>query len=98
MKHTLDLRPVYHRKEQRIQAHVQLCWLGLLLIRIAENAAGDTWRNIAAELNRMQLVTLATPEGVVAQRTLTTPGQRAILGKLQLPEPPRYFDFTPTAD
>ncbi len=60
LEHTLDLRPVYHRKQERIQAHVQLCWLGLLPIRVAENAVGDTWRNIRHELYRMQL---ATPEG-----------------------------------
>jgi Transposase DDE domain len=42
MKTTLDLRPVYHRREDRIRAHVLLCWLSLLLIRIAENATGET--------------------------------------------------------
>src|SRR5262249_36365196 len=26
MKQVIDLRPVYHRKEQRIRAHVILCW------------------------------------------------------------------------
>lgn len=29
MKTTLDRRPVYHRKETRIRAHVLLCWLSL---------------------------------------------------------------------
>ena len=38
MKQVIDLRPVYHRKEERIRAHVILCWLALLLARIAENA------------------------------------------------------------
>jgi transposase len=33
MKTTLDLRPVHHREEDRIRAHVQLCWLAMLLIR-----------------------------------------------------------------
>ena len=33
MKPILDLRPVYHRLEDRIRAHVLLCWLALLLIR-----------------------------------------------------------------
>ena len=37
MKQVIDLRPVYHRKEERIRAHVLLCWLALLLVRIAEN-------------------------------------------------------------
>jgi transposase len=35
MKQVIDLRPVYHRKEERIRAHVILCWLALLLARIA---------------------------------------------------------------
>jgi transposase len=39
----LDLRPVYHRRADRIVAHMQLCWLSLLLIRTAEIACRDTW-------------------------------------------------------
>ena len=40
IKQVIDLRPVYHRREDRIRAHVILCWLALLLIRVAENKAG----------------------------------------------------------
>ena len=98
VKHTIDLRPAYHRREDRIQAHVQLCWLALLLLRVAETKTGDTWRNLRNQLDRMHLVTLATSEGTVAQRTELTPDQRRILGALSLPEPPRFYDFTPAAD
>lgn len=98
MKSTLDLRPVHHRLEDRIRAHVQLCWLALLLIRVIETTLGDTWRNVRDELERMHLVSMQTPDGTVAQRSLTTPRQRAILAALGLPEPPRYFSFTPAAD
>ncbi|MBJ7596397.1 MAG: IS1634 family transposase [Candidatus Dormibacteraeota bacterium] len=94
MKSTLDLRPVFHRKEERIRSHVLLCWLALLLIRIAENATQDTWRNLRNELDRMHRVTLATSHGQVTQRTLTNARQGAILAALDLPEPPRYFEFT----
>ena len=94
MKGALRLRPVFHHREDRIRAHVQLCWLALLLLRVIENAVGDTWRNIRHELDRMALVTLATGNGRVAQRSATTPAQQAILRALQLPEPPRFFDFT----
>jgi transposase len=94
LKSSLGLRPVFHYREDRIRAHVQLCWLALLLIRVIENAGGDTWRNIRHELDRMHLVTLATADGQVAQRSLTTPAQQAILHALELPEPPRFFDFT----
>ena len=98
LKSTIDLRPVYHHREDRIRAHVQLQWLALLLQRVAETTVGDTWRNIRDELERMHLVTLATTEGQVAQRSELTPGQRAILTALELPEPPRFFDFTPAVE
>ena len=86
MKGALGLRPVFHHREDRIRAHIQLCWLALLLIRVVENATGDTWRNIRHELDRMHLVTLATTDGQVAQRSATTPGQQTILRR---PRPAR---------
>ena len=98
LKHTIDMRPTFHRREDRIEAHVQLCWLTLLLLRVAETQVGDTWRNLRNELDRMHLVTLATNEGTVAQRTELTPGHRRILAALKLPEPPRFHDFTPAAE
>jgi len=98
LKSTIDLRPVYHRREDRIESHVQLCWLALLLLRVAETEAGDTWRNIRNELDRMHLVTIATSAGTVSQRTEITHRQRQILGALNLPEPARFHDFTPLAD
>ena len=94
MKGALALRPVFHHREDRIRAHIQLCWLALLLIRVAENATSDTWRNLRHELDRMHLVTLATADGRVAQRSATTPGQQTILHALDLREPPKFLDFT----
>jgi hypothetical protein len=94
LKGSLGLRPVYHHREDRIRAHIQLCWLALLLIRVAENATGDTWRTLRHELDRMHLVTLATGDGRVAQRTTSTASQKTILAALDLPEPPKFFEFT----
>jgi len=98
MKGALGLRPVFHYREDRIRAHVQLCWLALLLLRVVENATGDTWRNVRHELDRMHLVTLATADGQVAQRSAVTAKQKTILAALKLPEPPRFFDFTVPSD
>lgn len=69
-----------------------------LLIRVAENATGDTWRNLHHELDRMYLVTLATAHGRVAQRSLATARQKQILAALELPQPPRFFDLTLPTD
>ena len=93
MKTTLDLRPVHHRKEDRIRAHVLLCWLALLLIRIAENQAGDTWRNLRDELQRMHLGTFTGPAGTSRQRTELTAPQRDILRALGVAPPPLFLDL-----
>ena len=85
---------MFHHREDRIRAHIQLCWLALLLLRVIENATGDTWRNVRRELDRMHLVTLATNAGQIAQRTTSTAGQQTLFRALDLPEPPRIFDYT----
>ena len=95
---SINIRPVYHRREDRIRAHVQLCWLALLVLRVAEIEVGDTWRNIRNELDRMHLVTMATSHGTVSQRSELTASQRHILSALELAEPQRFFDFTPAPD
>jgi hypothetical protein len=96
MKTTLELRPVFHRKEARIRAHVLLCWLSLLLIRIAETGTGETWRTIRRVMEKLHLVRLDGPAGEVLQRTETTPRQAALLEALSLPEPPRILGLTPS--
>ena len=96
MKSTLALRPVYHHLERRIRAHVVLCWLALLLIRLAETATDDTWRNLRHQLDRMHQVTLASPHGTIVQRNATTAAQADILRRLELPEPPKFYEFNPT--
>ncbi|HVM14032.1 MAG TPA: IS1634 family transposase [Egibacteraceae bacterium] len=95
MKSTLELRPVYHRLEDRIRAHVLLCWLALLLIRLAENATKDTWRNLRHELDRMHVGEFAGPTGRVLQRTETTPRQAQILKALGVAEPKRFLEIAP---
>ncbi|MDA0641082.1 hypothetical protein [Nonomuraea ferruginea] len=41
MKSELLLRPVFHRLEHRIRAHVLICWLALLRTRVAERGCGQ---------------------------------------------------------
>jgi hypothetical protein len=97
MKSTLDLRPVYHRLEERIRAHVILCWLALLLIRLAENATEMTWRDINREFGRLHAVTLTTPEGTATHTSALNDAQKHILTRCNVPAPPRILDLTPTA-
>jgi hypothetical protein len=95
LKGILRLRPIYHRLEERIRAHILICWLALLLVRLAERQADDTWRNLRRELERLHLVTLAGAAGQVQQTTRLSPEQRDILNRLQLEPPPRLTSLTP---
>jgi hypothetical protein len=95
MKSTLELRPVYHHLDRRIRAHMLLCWLALLLIRLAEHATGDTWRNLRHELDRMHLGVFDGNAGRVLQRTELTARHHDILRALGVEAPKRFLDITP---
>ena len=95
LKTTLELRPIYHRLEQRIRAHVLLCWLALLLVRVAERQTGRTWRQLAVELGRLHQVTLAGPAGRVQHTTRLTPAQREIFVQLGVAPPPAVTALDP---
>jgi hypothetical protein len=97
MKQVIDLRPVYHRLEERIRAHVILCWLALLLVRIVETTTGATWRTLAAELNRLQVITFTGPDGTFRQRTELTKPQRDIYATLGLDPPSKIIELATTS-
>jgi len=99
MKSILDLRPVYHRLEDRIRAHVLLCWLALLLVRVAETTTSRTWPAIRADLDRLHLITFTGPAGTFRQTTQTTKPQRDILAALNLDPPKKIIQIAaPTSD
>jgi hypothetical protein len=96
MKQILDLRPVYHRSEERIRAHVLLCRLGLLLMRVAENTTGQTWTRLCDQLEQISLATFAGPAGSYRQCSELTKPQRDLLAALGVPAPKRITELTPT--
>jgi len=95
LKSKLELRPVYHRKTERIRAHVLICWLALLLIRIIENETGLTWFNIRKMLKTVNLVSLRLPEGAVQQSTMLDSQQKSIFLACQVKPPPKIVQMQP---
>jgi hypothetical protein len=71
------------QQEERIRAHVILCWLALLLIRIAETTTGLTWAKIADELDLLTLGTFTGPAGTFRRTAELTKTQRDLLAKLK---------------
>jgi len=95
MKQIIDLRPACHHLEDRIRAHVTLCWLALLLIRITETSTGHTWNHLHGELQRIHLGTFTGAHGTFTHRTQLTAGHKLILKALDLPEPPLVICAAP---
>ncbi len=94
MQSVLDLRPVYHRLEERIRAHAILCWLALLLIRVAENHTGQTWPAMRRELQRIASGTLTGPAGTFRQRTDIPAAAWDLLAALNIDVPRKICELT----
>ncbi len=96
-KSDLSLRPLWHRKEDRVRAHILVCFLGYVLwktlaalVRRAE--LGDEPRRVLAELAEIRAVdvVLPTDQGTeIRRRCITRPSdhQAILLHRLGLQLP-----------
>ena len=90
LKGTLLLRPVFHRKDDRIRAHVLICFLALVIARVAETRTGATWHTIRAELGQIRQGHFRSDDGDFSQTSELTLRQRELHARLGIPEPPRF--------
>jgi transposase len=98
-KDQLNLRPVWHQREGRVQAHILVCFLAFVLWKSLEMwqqraGLGNTPRTILEELARIQShdVVLPSPtHGQIRLRCVTQPdaAQAALLGRLGVVLPKR---------
>jgi hypothetical protein len=95
LKSGLRMRPVFHYRPWRIQAHVTISVLALLLERIIEIRAGDTWRNVRAQLEGVKVIEYERGEARVQQTTELRPEIETLLRKLRVPPPPKLHAVTP---
>ena len=92
LKSTLVIRPMFHRLEDRIRAHVMISWLALVLVRITEIATDESWRCTRDELQQISLGHFQSEHGDFYQNTELTVKQKHIFSKLELTPPPGIID------
>src|SRR4051812_11186817 len=97
LKTHLELRPVYHRREDRIRAHVLLCWLALLLVRIVETRTGRTWAAVREDLQDLHVGVFTGPAGTFIQTSTLTPAARTALAALDIDPPKKILRLAPAA-
>jgi transposase len=101
-KSDLKIRPVWHQKAERVQAHILVCFLAYVLWKTLEAQCrqaglGDEPRQIFCELSQIALVDVALPtrNGVtLRKRCIAQPNQHQLvllqhLG-LRLPSVPEF--------
>jgi transposase len=103
-KSDLRLRPVWHQKEERVRAHILVCFLAYVLWKTLERLCsraglGDEPRRVLRELSNIQLVdvVLPTSTGMELKRscvTTPTPHQQILLERLGLQLPRQWAQCT----
>lgn len=82
LKHDLAVRPLYHQKESRIEAHIFVAFLAYCLqvtlkAKLRPLAAGITPREVITKFKTMQMVDVCIP---------TTDGRELVLSRYTQPE------------
>jgi len=83
----LKLEPVYHRLSRRLEAHVKVCVMSLLIERIAELACKQSWSQLCHVLTDLQATQFHTSSHLFFKRNEASPELREILKKLAIPLP-----------
>jgi transposase len=94
LKHGIDIRPMYHRRRERIIAHVFISVLALLLERIGELRTGESWPRVRHALEGIAAVLFQSPSHRILQTTRPNPQVLKYLSSLKIPPPRQVLSLT----
>lgn len=83
----IKLTPMFHWVPRRIEAHVKICVLALLIERIAEIQCGTPWSHIRRGLEQLQISYFSTNENSFYRRNEIPTKARNILKQMNIPTP-----------
>lgn len=87
----LKVSPVYHWLPRRIEAHVKICVLALLIERTAELLANTTWSTLRTTLQKMQATEYETDSHRFFRRNEISQEARSVLETLGIQAPKRLL-------
>ena len=91
IKTFLEIRPIYHRKTERIKAHVFVCVLSLLISRLIEKKTKITISEATRILSYLKVTPVQLGSGVVMIRSESEPATN-LLNQMNIPYPDRILD------
>ena len=86
-KTRIKMSPLYHWVPRRIEAHVKICALALLIERVAELRCERPWSRILHGLQELQISYFSTARHRFYRRNQLTHRTRSILKSLQINRP-----------
>ena len=86
---------MYHWAPRRIETHVKICVLALLLERVAELRCGAPWTRISDSLSKLQATEFKSSQHSFFQINQAGKDCREVLKKLAIPLPPKVFGIKP---
>ncbi|MBW1953912.1 MAG: transposase [Deltaproteobacteria bacterium] len=92
----IKLTPMYHWLPPRIEAHIKICVLALLLARVAERQCQLPWKRIRDDLDTLQVTEFQTPNFRFFQRHEPTENLLSTLKSLEISMPKPVLSITPT--
>jgi transposase len=94
----IKMTPMYHWLSRRIECHVKICVLALMIERIAERSCNKPWHQIRRSLDSLQVTKLFNLNQRVHLRNEISSDARNILKKLDIKTPKQliYLENTPT--
>ena len=81
------MAPIHHWATRRIEAHVKICVLALLIERLAELRCEKPWSRIKQDLEGLQMFYFSTAEHRFFRRNETTEQVRSLLKSLDIQTP-----------
>ena len=93
MKNVLEIRPVYHRLDDRIRAHILTCWLAMVLVRYAEEKVGTSWFNISRTLDDITAGLIETQSSRLWYSSQLSQEAKDLFGKLSLETSPKVLEI-----
>jgi len=89
----IRMTPMYHWASRRIEAHVKICVLSLLIERIAELQCGQPWHRIRQALERLQVTEFFDLNHRVLMRNELASDTRKTLNLLKIKPPQQVIQL-----
>ncbi len=91
----IKMTPMFHWLPHRIEVHIKICVLALLIERVAEHTCQQPWSRIRHHLRALQATQFHTKEFCFFQRNQPSKEVSAIFNKLNIPLPKPVLSISP---